>query len=78
MQPLPGASPSSGMVFKLVLVGDSGVGKSTFVRRHVTGEFNKDYVGPSLSLPSPLRFLLSVETSFNICKTPNMRHFSIY
>jgi len=30
--------------FKLVLVGDGGVGKTTFVKRHVSGEFEKKYV----------------------------------
>jgi len=30
--------------FKLLLVGDGGVGKTTFVRRHKTGEFEKKYV----------------------------------
>jgi GTP-binding nuclear protein Ran len=30
--------------FKLILVGDGGVGKTTFVRRHMTGEFEKRYV----------------------------------
>uniref|UniRef100_A0A2R8ZR79 GTP-binding nuclear protein Ran n=1 Tax=Pan paniscus TaxID=9597 RepID=A0A2R8ZR79_PANPA len=27
--------------FKLVLVGDGGIGKMTFVKRHLTGEFEK-------------------------------------
>ena len=31
--------------FKLVMVGDGGVGKTTFVKRHKTGEFEKKYVG---------------------------------
>ena len=36
--------------FKLILVGDGGVGKTTFVKRHLTGEFEKRYVG-ECSLP---------------------------
>ena len=34
-------------VCQLVLVGDGGVGKTTFVKRHLTGEFEKKYVGES-------------------------------
>lgn len=30
--------------FKLVLVGDGGVGKTTFVKRHVSGEFERRYI----------------------------------
>ena len=29
--------------FKLVMVGDGGVGKTTFVKRHRTGEFERVY-----------------------------------
>ena len=35
---------SGGNKFKLILVGDGGVGKTTFVKRHLTGEFEKKYV----------------------------------
>jgi len=40
--------------FKLVLIGDGGVGKTTFVKRHKTGEFGKMYVptmGAEVSIP---------------------------
>jgi GTP-binding nuclear protein Ran len=30
-------------------VGDGGVGKTTFVKRHLTGEFEKKYVGALMS-----------------------------
>lgn len=33
------------MRLQCVLVGDGGTGKTTFVKRHLTGEFEKKYVG---------------------------------
>ena len=30
------------------MVGDGGVGKTTFVKRHKTGEFEKKYYGKTL------------------------------
>uniref|UniRef100_A0A6T8VFM1 GTP-binding nuclear protein n=1 Tax=Chlamydomonas leiostraca TaxID=1034604 RepID=A0A6T8VFM1_9CHLO len=41
---LPGQQTPAGVpAFKLVLVGDGGTGKTTFVKRHITGEFEKKY-----------------------------------
>ena len=33
-----------------MLVGDGGVGKTTFVKRHLTGEFEKKYIGEPLTI----------------------------
>lgn len=34
-----GNAVQSVVEFKVVLIGDGGVGKTTFVKRHITGEF---------------------------------------
>jgi GTP-binding nuclear protein Ran len=65
-----------GMVAKLVLVGDGGVGKTTFVKRHQTGEFEKKYI-PTMGVQvSQLQF----ETTqgrllFNIWNTAGQERF---
>jgi len=52
----PRANPTQIPEFKLVLVGDGGVGKTTLVKRHKTGEFNGKYV-PTLGVEvNSLRF----------------------
>ena len=52
-------------LLQLVLVGDGGVGKTTFVKRHLTGEFEKKYIGKpcfctiQFSLSEKCHFLFS-------------------
>ena len=43
--------------WKLVLVGDGGVGKTTFVKRHKTGEFEKKYVPTLGAEVNPIDFV---------------------
>jgi GTP-binding nuclear protein Ran len=42
--------------FKLILVGDGGVGKTTFVKRHKSGEFEKRYIATLGVEVHPLTF----------------------
>lgn len=42
--------------FKITLLGDGGVGKTTLVKRHLTGEFEKKYVATLGVEVHPLRF----------------------
>eukprot|EP00922_Rhytidocystis_sp_ex-Travisia-forbesii_P060325 GHVS01089430.1.p1 GENE.GHVS01089430.1~~GHVS01089430.1.p1 ORF type:complete len:218 (+),score=32.30 GHVS01089430.1:177-830(+) len=52
----PTSTAAAAPEFKLVLVGDGGVGKTTLVKRHLTGEFEKKYI-PTLGVEvHPLRF----------------------
>jgi len=56
--------------FKLVLVGDGGVGKTTFVKRHKTGEFEKKYIATMGVEVSPLQFYTNLgSVIFNIWDT---------
>ncbi|GJJ70981.1 GTP-binding nuclear protein Ran [Entomortierella parvispora] len=43
LQQLNGTQPLAEATYKLILVGDGGTGKTTFVQRHLTGEFEKKY-----------------------------------
>jgi GTPase SAR1 family protein len=38
-----GVQASMVPTFKLILIGDGAVGKTTFVKRHVTGDFETKY-----------------------------------
>lgn len=50
------AQTTEGPSYKLILVGDGGVGKTTFVKRHRTGEFEKKYVATLGVEVHPLKF----------------------
>merc|ERR1712216_1040343 len=52
------SAPPQGQVptFKLILVGDGGTGKTTFVKRHLTGEFEKKYLPTVGVAVHPLEF----------------------
>jgi GTPase SAR1 family protein len=56
--------------FKLVLVGDGGVGKTTFVKRHKTGEFEKKYVATVGAEVHPMDFTTNRGASRRACPAP--------
>merc|ERR1712054_10550 len=62
--------------FKLVLVGDGGVGKTTLVKRHLTGEFEKKYI-PTLGVEvHPLKFTTNCgPLVFNVWDTAGQEKF---
>merc|ERR1712238_649933 len=62
--------------FKLILVGDGGVGKTTFVKRHLTGEFEKKYVATLGVEVHPLIFHTNRGTlKFNVWDTAGQEKF---
>jgi GTP-binding nuclear protein Ran len=59
--------------FKLVLVGDGGVGKTTFVKRHLSGEFEKKYVATLGVEVRPLDFVTNFgKIRFNVWDTVSL------
>lgn len=53
----PAATPQNpDTTFKIVLVGDGGVGKTTFVKRHISGEFEKRYIATMGVEVHPIKF----------------------
>merc|ERR1711962_495866 len=62
--------------FKLVLVGDGGVGKTTFVKRHLTGEFEKKYIATLGVEVHPLTFYTNYgQIIFNCWDTAGQEKF---
>ena len=62
--------------FKLVLVGDGGVGKTTFVKRHLTGEFEKKYIATLGVEVHPMPFFTSKgQILFNVWDTAGQERF---
>lgn len=62
--------------FKLILVGDGGVGKTTFVKRHLTGEFEKKYVATLGVEVHPLPFTTNRGLlKFNVWDTAGQEKF---
>ena len=67
------SSGANEAMFKLIMIGDSGTGKSCLLVRYIKDEFNEEYnvtVGKASSIqvsslpPKPLRWMRTTESSY--------------
>jgi GTP-binding nuclear protein Ran len=73
---MAGAAPV--VEFKLVLVGDGGVGKTTFVKRHTKGEFERCYIATVGAEVNPIVFNTTKgPVRFNIWDTAGQEKFAV-
>lgn len=76
LEAAPGGAPAQVPTFKLVLVGDGGTGKTTFVKRHLTGEFERKYVATLGVEVHPLTFFTNCgPICFNVWDTAGQEKF---
>eukprot|EP01122_Echinamoeba_exundans_P002103 TRINITY_DN12067_c0_g1_i1.p1 TRINITY_DN12067_c0_g1~~TRINITY_DN12067_c0_g1_i1.p1 ORF type:complete len:242 (-),score=74.63 TRINITY_DN12067_c0_g1_i1:780-1424(-) len=72
------AVPDNIQQFKVLLVGDGGVGKTTFVRRHKSGEFERRYI-PTIGVEVvPLAWYTTQgQIVFNMWDTAGQEKFGV-
>lgn len=67
--------PNPHYTFKVILVGDGGTGKTTFVKRHLTGEFCRVYNATIGVTVHPIQFYTNQGiVQFNVWDTAGQEH----
>lgn len=73
---LPASANKNIPTFKCILVGDGGTGKTTFVKRLLTGEFEKKYIATLGVEVRPLTFNTTRgQITFNTWDTAGQEKF---